>query len=86
MSFQPYDTKIQIELLRDDALLSSETQFQEAGKVIAVGDKVKFVKPGDILYFASWGLSKTPEIDGKVYRVVEECSDFILGKENGRKK
>jgi len=85
--FRPYYDKIQIEPIKVDAMLVSDTnQFQEMGKVIAVGEMVEFVKKGDIVYFSSWGASKTPEIDGKQYFVVADSSDFILGKEDGRKK
>ena len=85
--FIPYSDKIQIEPIKQDAILVSDgNQFQEMGKVIAIGSKVKFVKRGDIVYFSSWGVSKTPEIDGVVYYVVPESSDFILGKQNGSKK
>lgn len=81
--FTPYPDKIQIEPIKQDTMLLTEgNQFQEMGKVIAVGSLVKFVKKGDILYFSSWGVSKTPEINGKQYYVVSESSDFILGKES----
>jgi co-chaperonin GroES (HSP10) len=86
--FIPYLTKIQVEPVKKDTMLMSDQKdYQEMGKVIAVGSKVKFVKKGDLLYFTSWGVDKTPEVDGKSYYVVEESSAFILGKEsNGPKK
>lgn len=85
--FKPYHNKIQIEPIKKDTMLMTEQKdYQEMGRVIAVGENVRFVKKGDLLYFTSWGVDKTPEIDGKSYYVVEDSSAFILGKEDARKK
>ena len=79
---KPYYDKICIEPIKQETMLQADTnQFIEAGKVISIGRDVKFVKKGDLVYFSSWGVSKTPELDGKQYYVVSEHSDFILGKE-----
>ena len=83
MKFIPYDNKIVIEPSTEKGFLVSEQQpLEEMGKVIAVGKKVKFVKVGDTLFFSSWGMFKTPEVDkkGTRYFVVPESSEFILGK------
>jgi len=83
--FTPFPDRILIEPFKQESMLMSEQNI-ESGKVIEVGSKVKFVKKGDTIYFTSWGLDKTPEVDGVRYYVVQENSDFILGKINGQKK
>lgn len=87
MNFIPFAGKIVIEPIKQDNMLVAEgNQFQEMGKVLAVGVGVKFVKKGDIVYFDSWGCSKTAEEDGTSYYIVP-CNDkFILGKKNGPKQ
>lgn len=82
MTFIPFFDKIEIEPIgANQVIQTSESNFLEKGKVISVGDDVTFVKPGDIVYFDSWGCMKTPEIDGKVHYVVAETNQIILGKE-----
>ena len=83
--FQPFYDRILIEPTKHESMLISEQNI-ESGTVIATGGKVSFVKKGDTVYFAPWGLDKTPEVDGVRYYVVQENSDFILGKINGQKK
>ncbi len=83
MKFIPYDDKIEIEPFSISKIIKSEeTSLIEAGKVVAVGSKVTFVKVGDTLYFDSWGCSKTPEREGKRHYLVAETSAVILGKED----
>lgn len=83
MKFIPYDDKIEVLPTKQETFLSSDDiNLYEMGEVIAIGSKVKFVKVGDILYFAGWGCLKTPEVDGVRHYVISENSDFILGKTN----
>ncbi len=80
-TFTPFWDKIVVEpIVKKGFLVSDQPPLEEMGKVIAVGKSVKFVKVGDTLCFSSWGVNKTPEINGKVYYVVPEQSDFIQGK------
>lgn len=48
----------------------------ESGKVIAVGEGVTFVKPGDVVNFLRWGAEETPE--GNWSLRAEPA--FIMGK------
>lgn len=85
--FIPYHDKIVIEpVVQDTFLVSEKSPKREMGKVIAVGNKVKFVKTGDTLFFNPWGYFETGEVDGVKYCVIPENSEFILGKFNGYKK
>lgn len=85
-TFIPYGDKIVVEPTTVKPFLQSDQQtYEEVGIVKAIGNKVKFVKVGDTLFFASWGVLKTSEVDGDVYYVVPESSEFILGKFNGTK-
>lgn len=81
MTFIPYNNKIQIEPIKEEMFMESEDPvLSEMGKVVAIGKDVKFCKVGDTLFFTSWGVDKTPVQDGKNFYVVEENSEFILGK------
>jgi len=83
MPFIPYKDKIEVDPFKATKIIKSEeVSLIEMGKVVAVGSDVTFVKVGDILYFDSWGCSKTPEVDGKRHYLVAELSSVILGKEN----
>lgn len=80
--FVPYYDKIEIVPMETEGFFKSEQNLEERGMVVAIGSKVKFVKVGDIVYFSSWGLTKTPEqANGIAHFIVPETSDFILGKE-----
>lgn len=82
MKFKPYYDKIEVKPLKKELMLTTPDQnLEEMGEVITVGERVLFVKPGDIVYFNAWGCSKTPEIDGEQHYLVPDHSDFILGKE-----
>lgn len=83
--FKPYNNQVLIEPIIQTSMLS-ETKPPEMGTVVTVGNKVSFVKKGDTIYFRSWGMSETPEIGGKKYTLVECTPEFVLGKENARKK
>jgi len=79
--FIPYFDKIQVMPFKQDSIIMSQDEnLIEAGEVVAIGEQVTFVKVGDIVYFDSWGCSKTPEIDGVRHYVVPEKSELILGK------
>lgn len=83
MKFIPYTYRIEIEpIAKNDEVLSTmgEKKYLEMGKVIAIGEGVEFAKVGDILFFAAHGIFETPEVDGVRHYVVEEESEFILGK------
>lgn len=79
--FIPYKDKIVVQpITKKSFLLNDQKPLEEMGKVIAIGKDVKFVKVGDTLFFSSWGVQKTPEVDGVEYYVVPERSEFITGK------
>lgn len=81
MKFIPFEDKIYVKPIKQDTLLVSDIgQFEEQGEVIAVGSKVKFCKPGDTIFFASWLVTKAPDFNGEVCYVVPEISEAILGK------
>ncbi len=80
MNFVPYDDKIEVEPAQQTTVLSSEPALEEMGTVVAIGANVRFVKPGDTLFFVSHGCWKTPEVDGKRHYLVPETPEFILGK------
>lgn len=79
--FIPFRDKIEVRPFKQESIiLNQEESLIEAGEVIAVGEDVTFVKPGDTLYFDSWGCSKTPAENGEHHYVVPEKSEIILGK------
>ncbi len=81
----PYYDKIEVKPFRvEKAILSEKESLAEVGEVIAVGRDVTFVKPGDMIFFDSWGCSKT-EYKGEVRYLVSERSDIILGKQDAEK-
>lgn len=79
-TFVPFPNKIVVEPIKAETFLQVENNYEEMGKVISVGKGVTFVKPGDTIFFRAFGCDKTPEVDGKVYYVVEVSPQFILGK------
>lgn len=81
MKFIPFFDKIYVRPIKSDSMLQVETgQFEETGIVVSVGRDVKFCKPGDTIFFASWLVSKPPEINGDQCYVIPENSGAILGK------
>lgn len=80
MKFICYPNKIEIIPLEKEGFFKTEQNLEERGKVISVGKDVKFVKIGDIIYFSSWGLNITPEVEGVKHYVIPDTADFILGK------
>lgn len=81
-NFLPYYDKIEIVPLEKETFFKSEQNLEERGKVTAIGKDVTFAKVGDILYFSSWGLCQTAEVNGIKHYIIPETSDFILGKEH----
>ncbi len=80
-TFIPYVNKIEVSPMNQESIILGEDKsLIEAGEVVAVGEKVTFVKVGDMIAFDSWGCSKTPEIDGVQHYVVPEDENVILGK------
>lgn len=86
--FIPYYDKIEVEPFKpqNKVIKSEEQGLIEVGKVISVGEHVTFVKPGDVIYFDSWGCSKTPDFDGKIHYIVSTDNSVILGKQQDEKQ
>lgn len=81
MKFIPFFDKIEIRPMKKVGVIVTQGEsLLEQGEVIAVGEKVTFVKPGDVVCFDAWGCSKTPEVDGVQHYVVQEDPQVILGK------
>lgn len=81
MSFKPHRDKIQfIPLEKDTPFAMDEQQLAEAGTVVAVGEDVVGVQPGDVIFFLGYGAWKTSEHEGASYWVVPNRDEFILGK------
>lgn len=81
MTFIPYYDKIEVRPIRAETYIeTADKNFEEMGEVIAVGEYVEFVKPGDILIFVSHGCWETPEIDGAKHYVVTNSPEYVLGK------
>jgi len=66
MKFVPFTHQVEIEPIKkkETILSDGKSKFLDAGKVIAVGDGVTFVKVGDIIHFEPFGCSKTAKVDG----------------------
>lgn len=79
MTFIPFYDKIEIEPVKREGILQ-DNGFLEMGKVIAVGENVKFVEVGDTLFFTAHGVWETAEVDGVKHHVIPEESEYILGK------
>ncbi len=82
MKFIPFRDKIEIKpFKKEQVLLSDEESLIESGIVISIGEDVTFVKPGDHIFFDSWGCMKTPENENNEFHyVVHEDKNVILGK------
>jgi co-chaperonin GroES (HSP10) len=81
MSFIPFPDKIEIRPIKKEGVLVTEDpNLLEMGEVVAVGEKVTFAKPGDILFFVRHGMWVTAEVNGEKHYLVSEAEEFILGK------
>ena len=74
----PQDNKIIVLELKDDtgkhlALTKSNEKDRQVikGKVIRAGEKVKFCKPSDVVYYTKYAGFKL-ELEGKEYLIIEE--------------
>lgn len=83
MKFIPYYDKILIRPIEEKRVIASTDQrYEQKGEVLAVGEGVQFVKAGDIVYFLSHGVWKTPKADdGTQHWLVSNGEGFILGKD-----
>ncbi len=84
MDFTPLYDNILIELETEETTLqTTDPLFTENGKVIAVGEDVTNIKPGDILGIFKFGV-KTAHRNGKKYHTIRNLPAFIQGKYNGQ--
>lgn len=80
MKIEPFGDQILVNPIeKKSPFVSEQKLFCEYGTVVAVGQDVKSVKPGDTIGFTVWGLNHL-EIDGKKHYFVQEDPRFILGK------
>lgn len=81
MKFIPRYGRVEIEPIKDETLfLGEEKKFIEKGKVITLGSGVISCEVGDIIYFDSYGVYQTPEVDGESHWVVRG-EEYIIGKD-----
>lgn len=81
MKFIPYPDKIEVQPTVRKTVVHMDKSFKESGLVLSVGADIKFVKPGDTLFFVAHGIWETPEdTNGVKHYVVSEQSEYILGK------
>lgn len=83
MQFIPYKNKVLIKPTEIDSVIAdpSGNKFYEKGEILAVGEEVTWLKPGDIVFFVSHGCWSTPKDEnGDQHYVVTDHPSFILGK------
>lgn len=81
MTFTPFYNKILFSPIKLDYIIQNDKEAAiEAGKVLAVGSEVTFVKEGDTVFFLAFGAEQTPELDGQSYWTVACDSRFVMGK------
>lgn len=82
--FIPFYNKIEVKpFKKESVIVQADESLIEVGEVVAIGERVTFVKVGDIIYFDSWGCTKT-DYNGEVHYVVPEDSNIILGKDESK--
>lgn len=87
MKFIPYEDKAVIEPIHQEGIIiTADERFLECGIVIAVGDKVKFLKKGDSVFFDAWGHTKIKDSDGKEFHVISCNEEIIFGKYESKQK
>lgn len=80
MSFKPFRDKIQVRpIVKETPFAYDDKQLVEAGTVVAVGEDVVGISPGDVIFFLGYGCWKTSEYDGEEHWVVPFRTEFILG-------
>ncbi len=77
----PYKNRIVVKPFKSESLLADDDRIIEIGEVLAVGEGVEWLKVGDVVYFDSYGCTKTAERNGEVYYTVLVSEETILGKE-----
>lgn len=82
MKLTPFYDKILVEPLEETSIIQNAGghAYKNAGKVVAIGDDVKFAKVGDILFYTPHARWDTSEVDGMTYHIITSDSEFILGK------
>lgn len=81
MNFIPYQNKIEFSPIKKDSIIQNDKDsIVEVGLVLSVGTDVTFVKPGDTVFFLSYGAEQTPEIEGESHWTVACVPEFIMGK------
>lgn len=82
MKFIPFPDKIVVKPLEQKTVIvTQKEQLLEKGIVVSVGDNVRFVQPGDTVYFDSWGCYSITDSESNTLYVVSSNSQVILGKE-----
>lgn len=78
----PFYDKAVVEPIIEENIIKnpSGTGFKYAGKVVAIGRDVQFLKVGDTVFFMPHARWETSDIEGKKYHLITEDSEFILGK------
>ena len=76
---KPFGKNILIEPIEKKQILISERKsLCEYGKVIDIGEDVKYIKVGDTVGYTVWGVNHL-EVDDKRYYFIPETDEFILG-------
>lgn len=76
-SIRPFGRNILVEPEKNKAIIGES--LCQYGKVLAVGEEVKYIKVGDTIGYLTWGLNDIT-IDDTKYYIVPETDEFILGR------
>lgn len=84
MTINPIGKIVLIEPIHENNTFHTEEEnvsLTSKVKVVAIGDEVTTVSPGDTIIANYWGTDQI-EVDGKTLYFVKESDDYILAKIN----
>ncbi len=77
--WKPFGKNILFSPHSKEKIIGDTSKYFLMGTVLAVGDEVKSIKPGDIIGYTQWALNKIVSPDKTEAFFCQEDDDFILG-------
>lgn len=85
IEWKPVGTNIQVQPVSKNKIVGNTAKYHLYGEVVAIGDKVSRVAPGDFISWTLWGIKDSEMADGTKRWFVRDDDDFIveIGRKNG---
>lgn len=77
-SWQPYGDNIKFQPSSKNKVIGDSSKYYLYGTVLAVGEDVKKIRPGDQIGYTLWGLKDIEMADGTKTFYIKDTPQFIL--------